>query len=57
MKSLMTPKTFLFVTGLMAGTAAFFLADADRAVEAFIFGGNFALLLQVRRFERINQEA
>ncbi len=53
----MTPKTFLFVTGLMAGTAALFLADADRAVEAFIFGGNFALLLQLRRFERINQEA
>jgi len=47
----MTPKTFLFVTGLMAGASAFFLTDFDRAVQAFIFGGNFALLLQLHRFE------
>ena len=37
----MNSKTFLFVTGISAGIAAFYLQNNEQLVQSFIFGGNF----------------
>ena len=53
----MNSKTFLFVTGISAGIAAFYLQNNEQLVQSFIFGGNFGLLLMIKRFEVAAEKA
>jgi len=53
----MNSKTFLFVTGISAGIAAFYLQNNEQLVQSFIFGGNFGLLLMLKRFEVAAEKA
>jgi hypothetical protein len=53
----MNSKTFLFVTGIIAGIAAFYLQNNEQLVQSFIFGGNFGLLLMIKRFEVAAEKA